>query len=200
MGVMTLTVDGDRDQQELLDAERARSAQQNPAAFAAIYEAYVDAVYGYCWRLLRDSHAAADATSETFIKALKALPKYQSRSFRGWLFTIAHRVVIDMIRRHHPTTSLDHAGQLIDRGTSPEEHFLAGESDRRVVQLLDQLPELQRHVVELRMAGLKSHEIATVLGRRDGAIRTAQYRAHERLRQLLRAESNTPKEATHGHA
>ena len=200
MGATTVPFVGERDQQETLDARYVRAAQDDPAAFAPLYEAYVDAIYGYCWRLLRDPNAAADATSETFTKALNALPRYRSRSFRSWLFTIAHHVVIDMTRRQKPTTSLDAAGDLHDRTATPEEHYLSGESDDRVFQLLGQLSPLQRHVVELRIAGLTSQEIATVLGRRHGAIRMAQYRAHERLRQLLSEAANATREFPNGHA
>lgn len=199
MGAMTVPFVGDRGQQEELDASHVRAAQHDPAAFAPLYEEYVDAIYGYCWRLLRDPNAAADATSETFTKALNALPKYRSRSFRSWLFTIAHRVVIDMTRRRKPTASLDAAGDLRDHSVTPEEHYLARESDDRVVQLLSQLSPLQRDVIELRIAGLTSREIATVLGRRHGAIRMAQYRGLERLRQLMN-ESIATKESLSGHA
>ncbi|MCA9860222.1 MAG: sigma-70 family RNA polymerase sigma factor [Thermomicrobiales bacterium] len=198
MGAMTVPFAGDRDQQEELDAVHIRAAQQDPTAFAPLYEAYVDAIYGYCWRLLRDSNAAADATSETFTKALKALPTYRSKSFRSWLFTIAHRVVIDMARRQRPTVPLDAAGEMHDPGATPEEHYLTGESDDRVVQLLAQLSPLQRDVIALRIAGLTGKEIAAVLGRRHGAIRMAQYRALERLRQLLDESTNATKESPSG--
>ncbi len=177
--------------QEALDASHVRAAQRDPRAFAPLYEAYVDPIYGYCWRLLGDSHAAADATSDTFAKALTALPRYQSHSFRSWLFTIAHRVVIDQVRRRKPLAALEAAGELVDRAPSPEEQHLAGESDLRVVELLKRLPEMQRQIVELRLAGLRSQEIADVLGCRVGAVRTAQYRAHQCLRQLLTTPRST---------
>lgn len=200
MGAMTVPFVGDRDQQEELDARHVRAAQQDLTAFAPLYEAYVDAIYGYCWRLLRDPNAAADATSETFTKALKALPKYRSKSFRSWLFTIAHRVVIDMTRQHKPTAPLDTAGEMRDRGATPEEQYLTEESDDRVVHLLDQLSPLQRDVIHLRIAGLTSREIAAVLGRGHGAIRMAQYRGHERLRQLLSESSTATEESSSGYA
>jgi RNA polymerase sigma-70 factor (ECF subfamily) len=191
MGAITLAREEDGPtQQATLDEYHVRAAQLNPRAFAPLYETYFRPVYGYCARLLRDPQAAADATSETFVKALNALPKYRARSFRSWLFTIAHHTVIDMTRRRRPTTALDDAGELADYDPSPEEWFLSQESDRRVVQLLRHLSDTQRHVVELRMAGLRSQEIAEVLGIRVGAVRTAQYRAHARLRQLLSDSSS----------
>jgi RNA polymerase sigma-70 factor (ECF subfamily) len=186
MGAITLTRDDDRAiQQASLDELHVRAAQLDPRDFAPLYETYFKPVYGYCARLLRDPQAAADATSETFVKALNGLPKYRARSFRGWLFTIAHHVVIDMTRRHKPTTALDDASELTAGDSSPEEWYLTRESDRRVARLLRRLPGNQRQIVELRIAGLRSQEIADVLGISIGAVRTAQYRAHTRLRELL---------------
>jgi RNA polymerase sigma-70 factor (ECF subfamily) len=199
MGAVTLVRDdGEEVQAESLDELHVRAAQLNPQAFAPLYEGYFKPVYGYCARLLRDPQAAADATSETFTRALKALPRYQARSFRSWLFTIAHHVVIDMARRRKPLLALDDAAELIDRDPSPEEWYLTRESDIRVVRLLRHLPDNQRQIVELRISGLRSQEIAEVLGMRVGAVRTAQYRAHARLRQLLDAtNTRTDREITH---
>jgi RNA polymerase sigma-70 factor (ECF subfamily) len=192
MGAIALTREEEWDgRQEELDAFHVRAAQQDLRAFAPLYEAYFNPVYGYCWRLLRDRQAAADAASETFTKALAALSRYKAKSFRGWLFTIAHHVVIDMMRRRKPTTELEAAVEIVDRELSPEEWALAGEGDVRVVQLLKHLPETQRQIVELRMAGLQGQEIAEVLGTSVGAVRTAQYRAYERLRQLLTASRSS---------
>jgi RNA polymerase sigma factor (sigma-70 family) len=53
-----------------------------------------------------------------------------------------------------------------------------------VAALLARLPSDQRHVLELRLAGLSSKEIGTILGKNSNAIDQAQYRAVQRLRQL----------------
>lgn len=84
-------------------------AQQDPIAFAPLYQHYFPIVLGYCQRRLGDREVAADATSQVFIRALNALPKFLPDSsrpgstFRSWLFTIAHNTVIDTHRRdRHP--------------------------------------------------------------------------------------------------
>ncbi len=186
MGAGALTREmGHEEQAESLDELHVRAAQRDPAAFAPLYTAYFRPVYGYCARLLRDPQAAADATSETFARALKGLPRYRARTFRGWLFTIAHNVVVDQTRRRRPTTPIDAIGELADGAVSPEEWFLAREGDIRVARLLRSLSERQRQVMELRVAGLRSAEIAEVLGMQVGAVRTAQFRALQQLRRML---------------
>lgn len=53
-----------------------KQAQRRVSAFAPLYERYVHLVWNYCLARLRDEDRAADATSTTFLKAMKALPRY----------------------------------------------------------------------------------------------------------------------------
>jgi DNA-directed RNA polymerase specialized sigma24 family protein len=62
---------------------------------------------------------------------------------------------------------------------------MAREAEETLVRLLAQLPPNQRSVVELRLAGLSGHEVATVLGVSLSAFKALQYRTYSRLRSLL---------------
>jgi len=174
------------------DAELAmvRRAQHDPAALAPLYERYVDAVFAYCYRRTSDRELAADLTHQVFARVLTALPQFAQRpngSFRSWLFTIAHNLVVDTRRLKKETASLDRAGpdQLHDGARSPEEHAIASEQRRALNAALGQLTNGQRQVVELRLAGLTGPEIATALDMRLAAVKSAQFRAYARLRDLL---------------
>lgn len=68
---------------------------------------------------------------------------------------------------------------------SPEELAVELEGERSVAALLNHLPDAQRQVVELRLAGLTGREIADVLGRGLPAVKMSQLRAYARLRDLL---------------
>src|SRR4051812_31006114 len=74
-------------------------AKGDRRAFAALYDCYMPAIYGYCVHRLGSREAAEDATSLIFAKALNALPSQRGSSFRGWLFGIAHHVVADAIQQ-----------------------------------------------------------------------------------------------------
>lgn len=167
-------------------------ARRDPRAFAPLYDRYAEPVYRYCYRRLGNHETAADATSQTFLKALAALPSYRQGTFRGWLFTIAAHVVTDLHRRTRPLASLDHdtvaALAVVDRAPSPEDHALLNEGRESVEALLMTLTDDQRRVVELRLAGLTGPEIAAALGISETAVRSSQFRAYARLRRLL-AES-----------
>jgi len=178
----------------------ARSSKPEPvdsAAFAALYREHVDAVYRYCFYRLDGREQAEDATSQIFMKALAALPTRRERAaFRSWLFSIAHNVVTDLHRACRPIWPLSLIENHADRHRSVEDVAMDSVEQDEVRTLLTRLPTDQRRVLELRLAGLTSSEIAIVLGKKTGAIKVAQSRAIARLRQTLVPDTD-PKETGH---
>ena len=170
------------------DEALAARAKENPAAFAPLYQRYVRPIYLYCYRRLSSRELAEDATSQVFTKALAAMPRYRGDAFRPWLFTIAHHVVADGYRRRRPTAPLDDAWDLADDGETPEDLAINADGERNVHRLLAFLTPDQRDVVELRLNGLTGVEIAAVLGKRPATVRATQFRAYQRLRELIHAE------------
>ena len=76
---------------------RAQAGER--AAFAELYEAYFDAVYGFCYQLTRSAADAADAVQETFVKAVERLHTLRDPAmFRGWLYAIARNAALDLLR------------------------------------------------------------------------------------------------------
>lgn len=165
-----------------------------------MFERYHRDIYLYCLRRLGNSHDADDAASTIFMKAYAALGKFRPRSggmgvtFRSWSFAIAHNVIVDAWRKSSRplrTLSLDSPMgiDVADRtpapGHSPEQHAIRSEEARLVLTLLNQLPESQRSVVELRLAGLSINEIAHALGMSVAATKSNQFRGYQRLRDLL---------------
>jgi RNA polymerase sigma-70 factor (ECF subfamily) len=173
------------------------AAKADPSAFAPLYARYVDPVYRYSFRRLGHPEAAADATSQIFAKALAALPSYRNdaRSFRSWLFAIAHNVLIDEGRAHRVTATLEAAAGVPAPAPSLEEQFLTTEVGCTIRELLAQLSPDQRQVMELRLAGLTGPEIAVAVGRSLGAVKIAQVRAFARLRSAMGLTSDPREEA-----
>jgi RNA polymerase sigma-70 factor (ECF subfamily) len=176
------------------EMEHIARARRDPAAFAPLYEAYVEVVWRYALSRLGDQERAADATSQTFAKAIAALPTFrperrgESSTFRSWLMTIARNVVIDEARKARPTTTLDAPDArpwLVARERSPEESAIAAVERQRIERALAHLPDAQRQIVELRALGMKGVEIAGALNMSVAAVRTANHRAYLRLRELL---------------
>jgi RNA polymerase sigma-70 factor (ECF subfamily) len=135
-------------------------------AVAKLYDAYVDFVYGYVYRRLGGNRPLAeDITSDVFLRALRALPRWApcAGGFRAWLVTIARNLVIDHYKsaqRRATAPCGDQLGDLltgVDRTekTNPDaldpatitEAYLR---DRELVALLRELTEEQREVLILR--------------------------------------------------
>jgi len=185
------------------DAALVTLALRDPLAFAPLYQRYVVLVYRYCYRQTSDPDIATDLTAQIFTRALEALPKFRIRepdpssaktgagsgagsTFRSWLFTIAHNAVIDARRKNRPAVSLDDRHHHVaDNERGPEDQAVLRDELDRLIAILDQLPAAQRQIIELRLAGLTSAEIATALSISRPAVKSAQTRAYARLRQLL---------------
>lgn len=97
----------------------ASAARTDRAEFAALYRSNVDAVYGFCYRRLGSREAAKDATTQVFVKALAAFPRYRGGSSKGWLFAIAGRVVIDQYRDARRDVPLERMGERADPAPGP---------------------------------------------------------------------------------
>jgi RNA polymerase sigma factor (sigma-70 family) len=180
------------------DALLVAWAQRNPQAFTALYDRYFPAVYGYCLSQLGSPEAAEDAASQTFLKALAALPGYREAGrFRPWLFAIAHNAVIDARRDQRAGDPLETAVDIVDPGDSPEERAIAALAVARLEDALARLPSHDRHILELRRAGLSGREIAEMLGIGHEAAKKRQLRAMDRLRTDL-ADSLDVMELRHG--
>ena len=151
--------------------------------FAALYRDHVDLVYRYCRHRLGSSEDAEDATSQIFLKALSAFSTQREPAlFRSWLFCIAHNQIADVYRGGHPRADLAEAELLPTAGQTPEEEALDAVEIDEVHALLRALPVEQRRVIELRLVGLNTGEIAQVLDKTQAAVRMTQSRAIARLR------------------
>src|SRR5689334_2974745 len=169
---------------ELTDAELVRRAQADPEAFVDLYSRYVDPVFRYCTRRLTRA-AAEDATSITFLNALKAIRRFDPdhSGFRPWLFTIAHNAVIDQLRLrpHDPIDGID----LVEEGPTLDDYVIANERRRLFGRTVRRLTPDQQQVIHLRLAGLSGAEIADVMDKSPGAVRIIQHRAIKELRRLM---------------
>lgn len=175
---------------ERSDEELASAARVDRAAFAPLYRRYADPVYRYCLRRLRSPEAAEDIAAAIFERALIGLPRFTPRSsgsFRSWLFAIAHNTISNVERDRTFASSLDDALTVIDPAPGPEETLHTAETHEEVWAMIATLPPLYQRILELRMVELRGREIAEVLGISHSAVKSAQFRAFTRLRDLLAA-------------
>jgi RNA polymerase sigma-70 factor (ECF subfamily) len=167
-------------------SDEVLAAQPDARGFALLYERHLPAVYRYIAGRVSKREAAEDLTSEAFRQAWTSRRTYRGRgSFRAWLFSIVRRTVADYYRRQQPATQLAHAvaEDLVDEGPSPEDEAVREEQQRHTRSLLAALSQEQQEVLSLRFAAeLTYAEIASVIGKREEAVKKIAYRALEALR------------------
>lgn len=174
-----------------------RAAKQNRSQFAVLYRRDVGGIYQFCYSRLGDREAAEDATSEIFERALSHLDQCRDETYRGWLYAIARSVITDMQRADHRLLWLNESAQLVATECDPETETILDERRRDVARAIENLPDEQRTVIELRLAGLKGIEVAEAMHKSHAAVRMLQLRATNSLKQSLRISGEVE---AHGHA
>jgi RNA polymerase sigma-70 factor (ECF subfamily) len=174
------------------EQRQIEAARRDPSAFAPLYAMYFDPIYRYCYLRLHHRELAADAASQTFLKALAGIGGFRSGSFKSWLYAIARNVTIDMLRAARPQVDLTNAELVHDNAPTPEEHALRADEHDRLWAALQHLTDEQREVLELRLAGLTGKEIAEATRRSLTATKSIQFRALSRLRTVLELDAGGP--------
>lgn len=178
--------EADRLQALELDELAARAALGDRAAFERIYNLLVNDLYSYIRGQCRNETVAEDLVANVFLKAWRSAKGYRpsSHTFRRWIFTIARNEVRDYWRASQRTLPMVEFDISDERQPEPESDPV--EVRRLVQQALATLTEEQRQVVVLRYFSNKSHEeIATILGKREGAVRAQLMRALRQMRKVM---------------
>ena len=165
---------------------RAQGGQKE--AFGLLYEEYEERVYRYVFVRTRQVEQAEDLTQEVFVRAFDSIRSYRDRGkpFSGWLFRIAHNLVID----HYRWLAKHRSIELADVQPASEEDPVAEVEKRaEIKRILEAVPNLtpgQREVISLRFgAGLHLAEAAAVMGKSIGAVKMLQHQAVARLKRIL---------------
>jgi RNA polymerase sigma-70 factor (ECF subfamily) len=153
--------------------------------FLRYYKNYKDKIFTYFFYRVNFNHTLAeDLTSEVFLKAFKHFASFeQTRSFQAWIYTIARNHLLNHYRTVYREIDLAQAEQAVSNFSSQLEANLELE---RVIQKIQTLDPYHRDVLLLRFVdGLDNGEIAAVLEKEEGAVRTQISRALRILKKLL---------------
>jgi RNA polymerase sigma-70 factor (ECF subfamily) len=162
-------------------------------AFGMIFDHYHEAVYRFIASRVHRPSDAEDLTQLVFVKALEALPRYESRGvpFGGWLFRLARNAVIDFVRTRHEHAELEAVAERAHGDAGPDEIAVIRQELDAVGAALATLTEEQREAISLRFfAGLSAREAAEAMGKQEGTVRGLQFRAIGALRRQLGVESD----------
>jgi len=182
--------EGYRELRALDDRELIALAADDAPAFGELYERYVDRIYSYIYHRVGNSLDAEDLTARTFQRALQHIGRYVDRGapFTAWLYRIAHNLVANWHRdrSRRKVISLDNLVLTDPSQGDPYGEAVLGEQIEEVRQAVRQLnPDRQALLVLKHSEHLSNAEIADVLGRTEGAIKSLYRRTLISLRRIM---------------
>jgi RNA polymerase sigma-70 factor (ECF subfamily) len=168
------------------------SAQQGDReALEELYLIHFDRIYSYLHMSVGNRHDAEDLTTQTFLKMLESIKRFRWRSapFSAWLFRIAHNLAMDHFRasrRWQPEEDVPEP----EGSEEPSAEAAAMQSIGRdsMRELIERLSDEQQQVLTLKFVfNFSNGEVATILGKTEGAIKSLQHRALASLQKQLSA-------------
>jgi RNA polymerase sigma-70 factor (ECF subfamily) len=152
-------------------------------AFAELVGQHEAMVYSVAWNFFGDRGKAEEIAQDVFLQLYRNLDSIQSEShLLFWLRQVTTRRCIDVTRRSRmKAVSLDDAGELPAREQAADPLL-----DKRLRQLVGELPDVQRAVVTLRyQEDLDPAEICRIVGMPVNTVKSHLHRALQALRRKL---------------
>lgn len=152
----------------------------------SIFDQFQDRLFGYVLSFGLTVHDAEDIVQETFLSLFRHLQLGRSRSnLRGWVFRVGHNLALKR-RSANQAAGITVAYDSIaiahsDSSPSAEEQIAFSQRQKRLLAVLEALPEQDQRCLTLRAEGLKYREIAEILGISLGGVSMSLARSLARL-------------------
>ena len=155
---------------------------------AEIYDAYYLPIYRFIFRQIGDVELSRELSADVFCRMLQAVKKDVEivQRLAPWLFRTARNIVIDHFRRQKHRNHLSIHEEAIESSHDTVESADQRISAHQVRKALQKLTPDQRQVILLKfMEGLSNQEVAELLSKPVGAVKSLQHRALDTLREML---------------
>lgn len=175
----------------MIDGEEkliARAIVGESSAFGRLYDGYQPRIYRFILAKVSHREEAEDLTHQVFLNAWQRIGNFQHRGlpFSAWLYRIARNQVIDHYRAKRTHDSIDLLEDELPSGEHLERSLDSTLSLKQVQEVMTQLTGDQQDVLLMRFVDdLSTKDVAKTLGKSEGAIKLLQYRAIEKLKELL---------------
>lgn len=168
------------------DTELLTQARRlEPCALAEVYDLYSPRLYRYAVRLLGDACLAEDCVAETFTRFLQALQagKGPRDHLQAYLFRVSHNIIVDQYRSCSPPEDL---GEEEPDEFNTEDSAASEIRRKSVRSALRELTFEQQQVIALKfLEGWDNEDIASVVNKPVGAVKSLQHRALAHLQKIL---------------
>lgn len=164
------------------------AAKKDVEHFGKLYDKYFNAIFQYVFRRTEDEDATADITSQTFLKALQNLKKYEYRGlpFSAWLFRIATNEINRYFRKTKKTSlfSIEESRIRDLVAETGDDHI--DDKVRSLINVLKEAPTQLVEILELRFFEERGfQEISYILNISESAAKMRTYRALDKLREIM---------------
>jgi RNA polymerase sigma-70 factor, ECF subfamily len=170
---------------ELVD----RAQKGDRQALEELYLIHFDRIYSYLHVSVGNRHDAEDLTTQTFLKMLESIGRFrwQSAPFSAWLFRIAHNLAMDHFRATKRTQPEEEVPEPPgSEELSAEDEAMHSIGRQSMLELIEKLSPEQQQVLTLKFVfNFPNAEVATILGKTEGAIKSLQHRALVSLQKQL---------------
>ena len=169
----------------------ARGQQGDRDALEELYLIHFDRIYSYLHVSVGNRHDAEDLTTQTFLKMLEKIGsfKWQSAPFSAWLFRIAHNLAMDHFRSRRRWQPEEEVPEPPGE-EEPSAELMAMQTIGResMLKLIERLSPEQQQVLTLKFVfNLPNAEVAAILDKTEGAIKSLQHRALVSLQKQIAA-------------
>jgi RNA polymerase sigma-70 factor, ECF subfamily len=166
-----------------------RAQQGDRQALEELYLMHFDRIYSYLQMSVGNRHDAEDLTNQTFVKMLESIERFQWRKvpISAWLFRIAHNLAMDHFRAGRRWQPEEEPPEPADSAArSAEEEALHSIGRQSMLEMIEGLSLDQQQVLTLKFVfNFSNGEVATILGKSEGAIKSLQHRALGSLQRQL---------------
>src|SRR6201987_2394420 len=161
-----------------------------------LYLLHFDRIYSYLHRSVGNRHDAEDLTTQTFLKMLEAIGRFrwQSAPFSAWVFRIAHNLAMDHFRARRRWQPEEEVPEPPGE-EEPSAELVAMQTIGResMTKLIERLSPEQQQVLTLKFVfNLPNAEVAAILDKTEGAIKSLQHRALVSLQKQIAREDPPP--------
>jgi RNA polymerase sigma-70 factor (ECF subfamily) len=170
------------------ESHAVEKAKRNPQYFSVLYDKYFEGIFGFIFRRTDDENIAADLTSQTFLKALQNLKRYEFRGlpFSAWLYRIASNEVNKHYNQKKRTRIFSLEEERIVELLEESDYQFSQEQIDKLVKIMNDLPTDTIEVIEMRFFEEKNfREIAYILNIGESGAKMRLYRALDRMRKYF---------------
>lgn len=150
---------------------------------------YQDYIYSICYSVLRTKEESEEATQDTFLKIIKALPRYVKKGkLSTWMYSVAYRTALDYLRKRKITEEIG-GHDREDKGDI-EERITDEEKRNALTKLIDKLNPRDSALIRLHyFEEMSIKELANITNLSESNVKVKLYRSRKTLAQLVKREN-----------